>query len=119
MTDDPNLPRGYGGQAQYDPPVLELGPLAPWHATVKVLPLHLARGVAFQIIAEWTGPPAPYMQPDDRPGLRQDVFNAGGELQLAKAVAQLAAQQLGQGVVPDLRAHANDLRRRLSAGPYG
>jgi hypothetical protein len=113
------LPRGFAGEAKTDKPVLELGPLAPWHATVKVVPLHLRRAVTFQVIAEWTGPPAPYMPPDDRPGLRQDIYNTRGDLQLAKAIARLAAQQLGQGIVPDLREHAEDLRQRLAAGPYG
>lgn len=120
MSDrQPELPRAFRGEAHYDRPVLELGPLAPFHATVKVLPLQLARAVAFQVVAEWTGPPAPYMPPDPMPGLRQDIYNARGDLALAKAVAQVAAQQLGKGIVPDMREHANDLRQRLSAGPYG
>jgi hypothetical protein len=118
MTDQPNLPRRYAGEAPVDRPVLELGPLAPWHATVKVTPVHLRRQVTFQVTASWTGPPAVYMPPDPNPGQRQDVY-ATTDMQLAKAVAQLAAQQLSQGVVPDLREHAKSLRGRLAAGPYG
>jgi hypothetical protein len=115
---DPNLPRPFRGQAQLDRPIAEHGPVAPWHATVKVVPIHLQRVTRFQVIAEWTGPPAAYMPADDQDGARQDIYLCD-EPELAKAVAGNAVEQLGRGQVPDLREVAQHLRARLAAGPYG
>jgi hypothetical protein len=106
VTDQPNLPRGFRGEARIDRPLLELGPVPPWHATVKVVPVELQRAVVFDVVAEWTGPPALYMPADDRPGLRQDIYNAGGNPELAKAVAMAALDELRAVQVPDLRALA-------------
>ncbi|MFL5910778.1 MAG: hypothetical protein ACJ768_09460 [Gaiellaceae bacterium] len=119
MTDDPNLPRAFRSEAKIDRHLLELGPFSPWHATVRVEAVELRRLTTFRVIAEWTGPPADYMPADPRPGLRQDIYDTAGNLELARAIAQHTADQLKRGQVPDMRETAKHLRQRLNAGPYG
>jgi hypothetical protein len=113
------IPRGYRGEVKIDKPIAEYGPVGPWQAWVRVLPTQLQRMVIFQVTAEWTGPPAPYMPADPNPGARQDVYNCGADLELAKFVAGHAQEALGRGEMIDLRELAQHLRARRSAGPYG
>lgn len=107
-------------------PILSEGPVAPFHATVKVIPTRVRRSrmtatprdVDFLVQLDWTGPPAPYMPPDPRPGERRDVYVTGNP-EHAKAIARTALATLGRGEIPDLRDIAKDIAGRLAAGPYG
>ncbi len=113
-----SLPRGFAGEAQRERD-LSLGPVAPWHATVTVDVVHLARGrhtihpadVLFEVTMAWTGPPAIGFPPSERPVQGRDVYPVG-DRDLARAVARQALAELGRGGdrPPDLRAIAQDLR---------
>lgn len=106
--------RSWGGAPKRWPPVVELGPLPQWKATVKVVPI---TGIApagggaglsgsservFAIVCHWTGPQLPGLPPHDGP---VDVVDEHlvDELELAQAIAAAAADLLRAGEVPFLR----------------
>jgi hypothetical protein len=107
--------RPYSGETKREHPLLELGPIAPWHATVKVVPLRLAREVTFEVYIEWTGPPADGFPPSDKPVLGSDAYVLG-DLALAKELALRAESAFRRPAVPDLRGLGAALKRR-AAGP--
>lgn len=115
--------RPYAGQRRVDPPLLELGPIAPWHATVTVQPVDLAGnlGWQFRVTARWHGPPnigAPNPNTGE-PEIAGPARDASFELhvpdqQLARAIAQAAADVLKRPEVPDLLALKRSLERTRS-----
>lgn len=117
--------RTFLGDAKREKPVYEAGPLGPWHATVKVVPLRLGDRVEFEVYAAWTGPPQPGFAPDPRPGERSDSFQVS-DLELARGIALRAEELLRAGalsqhpiereagyVALDLRAIHRKLQARL------
>jgi hypothetical protein len=108
-------------QAPRDQPLLHVGPLAPWHATVTVTPVRLERGrhtatpsdTSFEILCAWTGPPPVHSQPSERPVAAQDVYHEADPI-LAKQIAESAAAKLGAAEVPDLPQIAVNLRALLA-----
>lgn len=104
------------------------GPHGPWRGYVKVHALKLVRArnaiapaeTVFEVEASWTGPPAIGFPPSDTPVETHDVYVVGADLQLARAVALIAAEQLRAArEAPDIRDLAKQFRARLAAGPYG
>lgn len=110
--------RPYGGTTRRLPAVHTAGPIAPWHATVKITPLELRRGVSFEVYVEWTGPPAHGFPPSDGPVAGSDTY-ATPDRTLAQAIALHAEQAFKRPEVPDLRDIASGLKHRLSRGGFG
>jgi hypothetical protein len=81
------------------------GEVSVWH-------VELTRGTVFQVCAEWRGPgeePA-RGQPDPRT-YTADYYDAD-RVELARALAGRALEELAALRAPDLRALAADLKRR-------
>lgn len=93
------------------------GPVGPWRAVVRVEALHLARGVQFEVLANWTGPPAIGFPPSRQPVAAMDCYVVGAELELARAVAIAAIEQLSAGGAepPNLRELAEQRRGAFHA----
>jgi hypothetical protein len=107
--------RHKGGETKRDKPIFDEGPIAPWTTPeypsfVRVTPLQLVRGVRFEIVAQWYGPPMPGFPPDPRPGLRTQPYVVETP-ELARAIAIAAVEQLRRPRVPDLRTLAKRFRR--------
>lgn len=112
--------RPYAGERRVEAPLLELGPIAPWHAKVSVQPVDLAGSLGWQyrVCARWHGPanigaPNPTTGEPEHDG---PVRDASFELHvadqaLARAIAHAAADVLRRPEVPDLLA----LKRALEA----
>lgn len=113
---DPSVQlRPYAGDTRLGPPIVELKG-GPWRAEVRVRPILYARGAntsrfRFMVIATWTGDPAPGFPPSPVPVEATDHL-AVEELELAKAVAQAAIDELRRPAVIDLR----ELFRRFTRG---
>lgn len=106
--------RPYAGERPVDRPLLELGPLAPWHATVTVEPVMLADGRRYRIAARWHGPAnqgSPVAGADRRQASAEDIVD---DQELARAIAHAAADDLRAGQVPDLLALKRTLQTRES-----
>jgi hypothetical protein len=110
--------RSYRGTTRRQPAIHTAGPIAPWHANVKIVPLELARQTTFEVYIEWTGPPAHGFPPSDRPVEGSDAYTTPDRT-LARAIADQAELAFRRPEVPDLRAIARDLKHRLSRGGYG
>ncbi|MDQ2896743.1 MAG: hypothetical protein M3Y09_14035 [Actinomycetota bacterium] len=97
--------------------ISSVGPLGPWQAMIAVDALHLARGVQFEVLATWTGPPAIGFPPSIRPVASSDCYVCGAELELARAIAIAAEKQLRAGGLepPDLRDLAQQRRDAFRA----
>lgn len=116
---DRPLGRGLQSSAKRAPALLTHGPIAPWHATVKVTPVQLRRGPHFEVYAEWTGPPQEGFPRSDRPVSASDTYLTA-DVGLAKAIAARAEEAFRAAIEPpDLRAIAREFKARLAAGPYG
>jgi hypothetical protein len=79
---------------------------------ITVFHVELTRGTVFQVCAEWRGPgdePAPG-QPDPRT-YTADYYDAD-RVELARALAGRALEELRALRAPDLRALAAELKRR-------
>jgi hypothetical protein len=98
---------------------LTIGPIAPWHATIRVDAVSTYHGRhsslphdwLFEVCAEWTGPPARGLPPSPRPVSARDVCVVES-LSEARELAERAAQEFAKGGdwAPDLR----DFLRRNS-----
>lgn len=121
MSPDPTVElRGFGGSVQRERPVLELRAGA-LDGTAKVTPLGGLRGRrfaagAFEVSASWHGPPMEGFAPNvgGAPllgGVDATDTYVVEDLELAKAIAMAAIDELRASRAPDLRA----LYRRLSA----
>jgi hypothetical protein len=113
MSQTPLKP--FAGQMKRWPPVLQLRP-GTWDAVVTVTPLTGGRGQDtdarhWEISANWHGPGLPGLPPTRQPVDATD-FVLVSELELAKAVALAAVDEIRQLRVPDLRA----LVRRFQEG---
>lgn len=115
--------RPYTGQRRVEPPILELGPIAPWHGQVIVEPVDLAGslGWQFRITARWHGPantgaPNPRTGEPEHDGPARDAsfeLNVADQA-LARAIAKAAADVLRHPEVPDLLALKRSLEQRES-----
>jgi hypothetical protein len=114
LPERPSDRQPYGGDVKRDRPLLEQGPIGPLGARIRVVPIrvetHLA-AVLFQVEAEWTGPGLPELPPAPGPVEAREVY-AIGDLELAKATAQAAVDELRAGRLPALRELAERLERR-------
>jgi hypothetical protein len=104
----------FAGQMRRWPPVLQLRPGA-WDAIVKVTPLTGGRGQGtdqrhWEVSANWHGPGLPGLPPVAAADASDFVLVT--ELELAKAVAMAAVDEIRALRVPDLRA----LTRRFQDG---
>jgi hypothetical protein len=107
--------RPYGGDTRLGEPIVELKG-GPWRAEVRVRPILYAKGantsaLRFMVVATWLGDPMPGCLPSPVPVDSTDYLPLP-ELELAKAVAQAAIDELRRPAVPDLRA----LARRFKPG---
>ncbi len=98
----------FHGQARRETPMFREGPLGPWGAEVKIIPMRLRSGWNFEVHAAWTGPPQWGFPPDPRPGSRSDTLVVQ-RLELARELAGRAVDSLRAGETRDGRA-AIDLR---------
>ena len=89
------------------------GPIAPWHATVKIVALELRRGTSFEVVTSWTGPPAAGFPPSDRPVEGSDTY-VTDTLALAREIATRAEDAFRAPEVPDLRAIAAAAKTRAN-----
>jgi len=109
--------RPYRGAVTRANPIFEDGPVAPWHATVKVIPLEGIRGGPhFEVLCAWTGPPPHLHPPSDRAVDASDVYTVtpSDGPDFAKELARRALEDLRAGTVPDLRAHAQQMKERTT-----
>lgn len=101
---------------------LELGPVAPWHTTVRVWAVSTNHGRhtslphdhLFEVTAEWTGPPAVGFPPSREPVSSRDTYVLPS-LDEARALARKAVSAFGRGgdFPPDLRVLAHpELERK-------
>lgn len=92
------------GHVRREKTLLELGPLGPWRAYVKVTPLTgLGRaGTRFEVLCEWEGPGLEGLPPSPRPVSASDLFLVD-ELEHARRLAYTAASDLRSARVPRLR----------------
>jgi hypothetical protein len=104
--------RPFTGQLRRWPPVLELD-AGTWQGAAKVTPITGGRGAdtehrRFEVAVSWHGPGLEGLPPVDGPVDATDLLLVG-ELELAKAIATAAIDELKALRAPDLRA----LERRL------
>ncbi len=100
---------------------LELGPIAPWHTTIRVEAIETNHGRqstipldhVFEVSAEWTGPPMIGMPPSREPVSARDTYTVPS-LEQARALAHRAAEEFARGgdEPPDLRELHELLERR-------
>lgn len=105
LREPPSDRQGYAGDQKRERPILERGPLGPMKAKVSVVPIRLRSRwaeVVFSVEAEWTGPGLPELPPSPEPVEARDVY-AVGDVELARAVAEAAADVFRGGHVPNLR----------------
>lgn len=101
--------RPFAGQTDLGPAVIELKG-GPWSARVAVRPIIGARGAStnrrrFMVIASWHGEPMHGFAPTTQNVDATDYLPVE-DLELAKAVAQAAIDELRRPAVPDLRGLA-------------
>jgi hypothetical protein len=112
--DQPTDLRAYAGSITRERPVLELRAGA-MDGRVVITPLSGFRGAGayramrFEVAAHWHGPGLPGLPPADAADVTDTLLL--GDLELARAVAMAAIDDLRASRVPDLRA----LRRRFDA----
>jgi hypothetical protein len=103
------------GRVQRPGPILEDGPVPPFQGRVSVTPLRLNgyANVQYDVVASWVGPKLPGTR-DAKPGQLVSASDSYLEenLELARAIAIRALEQLRAGAIPDLRALAQNLRTR-------
>jgi hypothetical protein len=104
----------FAGQMKRWPPVMQLRP-GVWDATVKVTPLTGARGQDaeqrhWEVSANWHGPSLPGLPRVEKADVTDFVLLA--ELELAKAVAMAAVDEIRALRVPDLRALVRRFQQR-------
>ncbi len=120
MSERLDFPQPYRGTTERPKPILTLAPVAPWDSEVTVTRIDL-RGYTdprWEILARWHGPPLPGT-PTPPPGVRVHARDSLHVLdrQGAIEVARRAHEQLGNGVVPDLRELSRTVLRRAGAAP--
>ena len=92
----------YAGERGRGRPLLEHERLGPWKARVAVVPIRLPRGVLFDVVCEWLGPPLPPLPDPGEAVSAGDSFTTGDQ-GLARRVAGEAADELRAGRLPRLR----------------
>lgn len=115
MSDRAKGPRSFRRETVRGKPLYTAGPIAPWHAEIKIVPLELEREIQFEINVTWTGPPAYGFPPSSAPVQASDVYVCG-DLELARAIAIAAGEDLARLEVPDLRGHASRFKSLRGIG---
>lgn len=90
-------------------------PIGPWRAKVSVIAVSgsesrqtsLPFETLFEVLAEWTGPPAPGFPPSDRPVQAQSAVLVKTH-DAAMRIARTAADVLRAPRVPDMRVLAGE-----------
>lgn len=107
--------RPFQGSITRERPILELKG-GPWAGVVKITPLTGAQGaqaaeLRYEVSASWHGPPMLGFAPAPGGADSTDTIMVG-DLELAKAIAMAAIDELRRPEVPELHALARRFRAR-------